>query len=338
MKLHELAAAIDGEAIGDREVEIVGVAEIASAGPGKIVMAADARHLAEAEGSAASAVLVPENLSTQRKPSVRAKNIRLAFGRAIGILHPQRRPPPGIHPTAIVGEGTRVDRAVSIGPYAVIGNGCEIEQQVVIGSACVIGDGVRIGEESILYPHATVYAHCSIGARVILHSGAVVGSDGFGYAAVNGRQVKIPHVGRVVIEDDVEIGANSTIDRATLGETRIGAGTKIDNLCQIGHNVAIGRDVVIAAEAGISGSVTIGDRVVMAGKVGVVDHVTIGEGVVVLGGAAIRKDVPPGAVMWGIPARPHREELEIQATLGRLPDLVRRVAELERRRGKDDKT
>ncbi|MGH2425799.1 MAG: UDP-3-O-(3-hydroxymyristoyl)glucosamine N-acyltransferase, partial [bacterium] len=131
--------------------------------------------------------------------------------------------------------------------------------------------------------------------------------------------------------------ANSTIDRATLGETRIGAGTKIDNLCQIGHNVTIGRDVVIAAEAGISGSVTIGDRVVMAGKVGVVDHVTIGEGAVVLGGAALRKDVPPGAVMWGIPARPHREEMEIQATLGRLPDLVKRVAELERRRGKDDK-
>ncbi|HET6781426.1 MAG TPA: UDP-3-O-(3-hydroxymyristoyl)glucosamine N-acyltransferase, partial [bacterium] len=272
MKLHELAAAIGGEAVGDREVEIVGVAEIASAGPGRIVMAADARRLAEAEGSTASAVLLPENLNSERKPAVRAKNIRLAFGRAIGLLHPLRRPEPGIHPTAIVGEGTRVESSVSIGPYAVIGEECEIEDHVTIGAACAIGDGVRIGEESILYPHVTVYARCIIGARVILHSGAVLGSDGFGYAAVNGRQVKIPHVGRVVIEDDVEIGANSAIDRATLGETRIGAGTKIDNLVQIGHNVVIGRDVVIAGQCGVSGSVTIGDRAVLAGKVGVVDH------------------------------------------------------------------
>jgi len=336
MKLHELAAAIDGEAAGDREVEIVGVAEIATAGPGKIVMAADSRRLAEAEGSAASAVLLPENLSTERKPFVRAKNIRLAFARAIGILHPQRPPAPGIHPTATVGEGTRVSRSASIGPHAVIGEGCEILGQVVIGAACVIGDGVRIGEDSILYPHVTVYARCIIGARVILHGGAVVGSDGFGYASVNGRQVKIPHVGRVVVEDDVEIGANSAIDRATLGETRIGAGTKIDNLVQIGHNVVIGRDVVIAGQCGISGSVTIGDRAVLAGKVGVVDHAIIGEGAIVLAGAAVRKDVPAGAVMWGIPARPHREELEIQATLGRLPDLVKRMAKLERRRSKGE--
>lgn len=334
MKLHELAEAIDGEAIGDREVVIAGVAEMAGAAPGTIVMAADARRLAEAEGSPASAVLLPESLHSERKPFIRVKNVRLAFARAITVLHPQQAPEPGIHPTAVTGEGTRIGRGVSIGPHVAIGDGCEIERQVVIGASCAIGDGVRIGEDTILHPNVTIYARCVIGARVILHAGAVVGSDGFGYVGVDGRQVKIPHVGRVVIEDDVEIGANSTIDRATLGETRIGAGTKIDNLCQIGHNVIIGRDVVIAAEAGISGSVTVGDRVVMAGKVGVVDHVTIGADAILMGGAAIRKDVPPGGVMWGIPARPHREEMEIQASLGRLPDLVKRVAAIERLRGK----
>lgn len=334
MKLHELAAAIDGVVVGDGEVEIVGVAEIADGAPGKIVMASDSRRLAEAERGFASALLLPESLGSTLKPFVRTGNVRLALARAIAILHPQERPKAGVHPTAVIGRGTTIGRGASIGPHAVVGDSCEIDSEVVIGPSCAIGDGVRIGASTMLYPHVTIYARCDIGARVILHSGAVVGSDGFGYVPVDGRQVKVPHVGRVVIEDDVEIGANSTIDRGTLGDTRIGAGTKIDNLCQIGHNVTIGRDVVIAAEAGISGSVTIGDRVVMAGKVGVVDHVTIGDDVVVMGGAAIRKDVPRGAVMWGIPARPHREELEIQATLGRLPDIVKRVGALERQKGK----
>lgn len=329
MKLRELAAAIGGEVTGDGEVEVTAVAEVARAGRGEIVMAADARHLAEAEASAASAVLLPQTLSGARKPALRAPNVRLAFARTIALLHPEARPASGIHPTAIVGEGTRVGRGAAIGPYAVIGHGCEIGDEVIIGATCVIGREVQIGDGTVLYPRVTIYDQCVIGRRVILHSGAVVGSDGFGYAAVEGRQVKIPHVGRVVIEDDVEIGANSSVDRATLGDTRIGAGTKIDNQCQIGHNVTIGRDVVIAGQSGISGSVTIGDRVVLAGRVGVVDHVRIGDGAMVLAGAAVRKDVPPGAVMWGIPARPHREELEIQATLGRLPDLLKRVTALE---------
>lgn len=338
MKLRELAVAIGGEVTGDGEVEIAAVAEIARATSGEIVMAADARHLSEAEGGAASAVLVPDTLASARKPTLRAKNVRLAFAHALAILHPLAQPEPGIHPTAVVGDGTRVGRGVAIGPYAVIGRGGDIGDEVTIGATSVVGREVRIGGGTILYPHVTIYDRCVIGRRVILHSGAVVGSDGFGYAGSDGRQVKIPHVGIVVIEDDVEVGANSAIDRATLGDTRIGAGTKIDNQCQIAHNVTIGRDVVIAGLCGISGSVTIGDRAVLAGRVGIVDHVTIGEGAVILAGAAVRKDVPPGAVMWGMPARPHREELEIQATLGRLPDLVKRVGALERRTPRRGKT
>ena len=329
MKLRELAVAIGGELVGDGEVEITQVAEIDRAGPGSLVMVREARHLARAEASRASAVLLSSTVSSARLPAIRVSDARLGLARAIALLYPKPRPAPGIHPTAVVGPGTQIEDDVTIGPSVVIGERCRIGRNAVIMGGCVLGREVVVGEESILYPHVTLYDRTVLGARVFLHSGVVIGSDGFGYATDAGRHVKIPHIGRVVVEDDVEIGANTTIDRATLGETRIGAGTKIDNLVQIGHNVTIGPHCIIVAQVGIAGSVRIGSGVILAGKVGVSDHVTIGDGVTVLARSLVTKDIPAGITVSGSPARPHRDELKLEAARHRALDLLARVDALE---------
>ncbi len=330
MKLSTLAEALGGDLVGGVDVDVTAVADPDHVTPGTIVMVREARHLSQAEASVASALLLPQTLSSSRKPAIRTSNVRVAFARLLTLLHPDVSAVPGTHATALIGQGTRLGADCSIGPYVVIGEDCTLGRGVVLHTGSTIGRGVTIEEGTVIYPHVSIYDRSVIGRRVIVHAGAVIGSDGFGFAPDAGRQIRIPQIGRVVLEDDVEVGANTTIDRATLGETRIGAGTKIDNLVQIGHNVHIGRDVIIVAAVGISGSVTIGDGVTLAGQVGIVDHVDIGAGAIVLARGLVSKDVPPGAVVSGSPIQPHRTELKFQAALRQVPDLLARVAALER--------
>lgn len=319
MKLSALAAAIGAEAgPGSGDVEVSHVAEPAHAGPGALVMVRDARGLDRAEASAAAALLLPAGLSSARLPFLRAADVRLALARALTLLHPAPAVSPGIHPTAVVAPGARLGSGVAVGPHCVIGAESTIGDGVVVHAGCVIGERVDIGERSLLFPRVTIYARCALGRRVILHSGVVIGADGFGFVRDGAVQVKIPHVGTVVIEDDVEVGANTTIDRATIGETRIGAGTKIDNLVQIAHNVRVGRNCVMAAHTGISGSVTIGDGAQFGGRAGVADHVTIGAGARVGAAAGVMKDIPDGETWGGMPARPIRHWLKETAWLARM--------------------
>ncbi|MDQ7858357.1 MAG: UDP-3-O-(3-hydroxymyristoyl)glucosamine N-acyltransferase [Armatimonadota bacterium] len=330
MKLADLAERAGAALAGPGDLEVVEITDLDRAHPRALVMVADARRLPAADASAAGALLVPVDAPPTTKPALRARHVRAAFARALAALAPDERPRPGVHPSAVVAPDARVGADASVGAHAVVGPAAEIGARAAIGAGAVVGARARVGADSVLHPRVVVYPDTVIGDRVILHSGAVIGADGFGYATEEGVHLKIPHRGRVVIEDDVEIGANTTVDRATLGETRIGRGTKIDNLVQIGHNVTIGPGVLIAAQTGISGSVTIGEGAVLAGQVGVRDHVAIGARAVVLGGAGITKTIPAGATVSGLPARDHREQLRREAAVARLPEVLAHLRALRR--------
>jgi len=320
MRLGELAELLDGELLGDGSVEVRAVAPPEAAGPGTIAVCATPNALRVARERGVTAVVVKEG-SAEGLPAIRVSNPRLALALLIEALGPQRWHPTGIHPTAVVAPGAELGEGVGIGPLAVVEEGARIGPGSVLHAHAYVGPHAVVGSECILYPHAVVGERCVLGDRVILHSGAVLGADGFGFVRLPSGHRKIPHVGIVVVEDDVEIGACTTVDRATLGETRVGAGTKIDNLVQIAHNVRIGQRCLIAAQTGIAGSAVVEDDVVIAGQVGVSDHVRIGRGAVVLALSGVTKDVPPGQVVSGFPARPHREALREAAVLR---ELVRR--------------
>ena len=331
MTLAQLALLAQAELIGFGEVEIHAVTDLAQAHPHALVMVADVLRVPEADASTAGALLVGPGAPPTQKPTLRARNVRAAFARVLAAFAPAPQPPEGIHPAAVVAADAQLGPDVTIGPCAVI------ESQVIIGprtrvlAGATVGARARIGASSILHPGVTIYPDCVVGDRVIIHSGVVIGSDGFGYATEDGVHLKIPHLGRVVIEDDVEIGANTTIDRGTLGETRIGRGTKIDNLVQVAHNVSIGEGAILVAQVGVGGSATIGPGAILAGQAGVVDHQAVGARAIVLGRSGVTKDVPPGAMVSGFPARDHHEELRVQAAVRRLSDLIARVEALEAR-------
>lgn len=333
MRVSEIAQMVGGHALGDVAREIRGVAGLESAGPDELSFAEGARELERASRSKAGCLLVPEGASLAGKTTIAVAHPKLAFVRASEALRPAQPATPGIHPTAVVHPSARVAPDASVGPQAVIERKVVIGPGTRIGAGAFVGEGVEIGENCVLYPRVTIYPGARLGDRVVLHAGVVIGSDGFGYVFAEGRHHKFPQIGRVEIENDVEIGSNTTVDRGSLGVTVIGEGTKIDNLVQIAHNVRIGRHTVIAAQTGISGSAEIGDYVVMAGQVGVGPRVRIGDQAVIAGQAGVLdgKTVRKGSVLWGTPARPLAQFKKMYACLASLPSLAQSVKELSRR-------
>lgn len=334
--VEELARQVGGTVVGEESTVITGVASIETAREGDIVFAQTPHHFAQAEKSSGSCILVPRAIRESRKTLIQVENPRLGFSTILALCYPPERLDPGVHPSAVLGRDVRLGSDVSIGPYAVIGNAVELGDRAAIGPGCVIGDRTVIGRETLLYAHVTLYPNCRIGERVTIHSGAVVGSDGFGYVWDGTRHVKIPQVGNVLVDDDVEIGANTCIDRATLGSTMISRGVKIDNLVQVAHNVTLGQHTVLAGQVGIAGSSKIGAGSVLAGQVGVCDHVIIGDGAVVGAKSLVfaGKHIRAGEVVMGYPTRPMQRAKQQLAALAKLPELIDEVAELKKAIGK----
>ncbi len=328
--LSSIAELVGGSLIGP-DTEVRGVATLADAGPGDLGFVDDPRFLSDAEASRATALLVHEGVEAPGKAVVQVKRPRLAFAAVLRLFETPRALRPGIHATALVEEGASVDPSASVGAYAFVGAGAAVGANVALHPYAYLGAHVTVGEGSEIYPHAVLYEGVTLGRRVTVHSGAVIGSDGFGYDFVDGRHVKIPHVGSVRIEDDVEIGANTTIDRAKTGLTRIGTGSKIDNLVQIGHNVQVGDHCVIVAQVGLCGSCQLEEYVVVGGQAAVAEHHRIGRGATLAARAGAAGDVAAGETVSGMPTRPHKQWLRTQAALQRLPDALRRLNELERR-------
>ncbi|MCP4572017.1 MAG: UDP-3-O-(3-hydroxymyristoyl)glucosamine N-acyltransferase [bacterium] len=328
MHLREIADLVGGELLGD-DVEITGAAGLEDAGAGDLTFVNRASLLPQLATSAASAVLLGPGMETDR-PAIRCENPYRAFAKMLefSLPNPDRVFPPGIHPTAVVAADAQV-AAASVGPYCVIGAGTTVGEGTRLGAHVALGPDVTVGCDCQLYAQVTVREGCRLGDRVVLQAGVVIGTEGFGYLPGPAGLERIPQVGTVLIEDDVEIGANSCIDRATTGLTVVGAGTKIDNQIQIGHNVKVGRHCALSAQSGISGSCTLGDGVTMGGQVGIADHVTIGDGVKVGAKSGIMKDVEPGDTVFGVPALDVKETFRITGAMRRLPDLLRRVARLE---------
>jgi UDP-3-O-[3-hydroxymyristoyl] glucosamine N-acyltransferase len=328
--LHEIAEAVGARLTGDGRVEVSGVASIPSATPNELVFVEDEKHFASALQSRAGAVIAGEFAGSTScgKPLLLSDHPKLAFARAARLLREgfpggAERQQGGVHATAVVHPSAVLGRGVRVEERVVISEQVQIGANTRIGAGCVVGVGVSVGSDCEIYPNVTIYPGATLGDRVIVHAGAVLGSDGFGYArdGKTGHYEKFPQVGRLVIEDDVEIGANTTIDRGALDETRIKRGTKIDNLVHIGHNCQIGEDVVIAAQTGLAGSAVMEDGAVAGGQVGIADHVRIGEGVILgaQGGVPSNKILRgKGVVFWGTPARPLREYLKQLAMLARL--------------------
>ena len=333
----ELAALVGGQlAFGaDGSAKITGVAPPGDAVAGEMTFYGNARYLPQLRGSKATAALVPADFSEAVAPiCIRCENPTLAFSKVVDRFTP---PPiqfvPGVHPTAVVGRDVRLGKDVSIQPYAVIEDGASIGERTVVGAHSYIGHEAEVGADCLIYARVTIGFRCRLGNRLILHSGVVIGSDGFGFELQGGRHVKIPQNGIVQVDDDVEIGANTAIDRARFGRTWIGAGTKIDNLVQVGHNVIIGKHCIVCGLVGIAGSTKLGDYVTLAGQVGTVGHVEIADGVVVGAQSGVNKSLPAKQIVMGTPAVPAREWKQQVAHIHSLDRLKARVARLEQQSG-----
>jgi UDP-3-O-[3-hydroxymyristoyl] glucosamine N-acyltransferase len=332
LRASELAEFLGANLVGDGNSVVSGVARPESAKLDDLIYVESARHQSRAEESAAKCVLAPEGLLLKNKTTLVVDNPKLAFAKASTRLLPNFSPPPGIHASAIVASSALLKPNVFIGPFVVIEGEVEIGEGAVIEAFCFLGRGSSIGEKCRLHPRVTLYPGAKLASRVEVHSGAVIGSDGFGYVFGEGRHWKFPQVGAVEIGNDVEIGSNATIDRGSLGVTRIEADVKIDNLVQIAHNVSIGGHSIVAAQTGISGSSSLGKGVTLAGQVGIADHCNLEDGAIVgaQGGVPSGKTIRKGQKVWGTPARPLEKFKKQYAAFTRLPDLIERIENIEK--------
>ena len=329
-KLSEIANLVNGILLGDGDIEISGVTNIEDAGGTDIAFAVPP-HLDKAALSGAAAVIIPNSVTDFAKPAIMVENPRVAFTELLKVFTPTIIVESGVHPTAVVGKNVTLGKNSAIMAYAVIADHVKIGDNAVVYPHSYIGVESTIGNDSIIYPNVTVREYCQIGNRAILHSGAVIGSDGFGFITVGGRHQKVPQVGNVIIEDDVEVGANVTIDRATTGSTIVKRGTKIDNLVHLAHNVVVGEDCFLVAQTGIAGSTKIGNHVTFAGQTGCAGHITIGDNSVFAARSAPISDVPAGSFLAGFPAKPHKEWLRGEAGINKIPDLIKKIRDLEKR-------
>lgn len=330
--LKEIAKLINGQVVGDGEIVITGASGIREAAAGEITFLANSKYSALMEKTRASAIITSSDAQGTTKPMIVTDNPSLAFVKIISMFTPDDMGhPSGIDYTAVLGKNVSLGKNVTIGAYSVIGDNVTIGDNTIIYAGCYIGHHTKIGEQTLIYPHVSVRERISIGSRVTIHSGAVIGSDGFGFATIKGAHHKIPQVGTVEVQDDVEIGANVTIDRARFDKTVIGRGTKIDNLVQIAHNVIIGENGLIVALAGIAGSAILGNNVVIAGQVGVGGHLTIGDNTVVTAQSGVAKSIPADAMFSGSPARPFMTNQRVIASLQNLPKLFTQIRELKKK-------
>ena len=324
-----IAKHLKGRLIGDGTTLIHGVNTLEAVQPGELSFADTPKRLAQALATPASAVIVSSDLrELGGKSGISVSNPKLAFALVLDLFHPTAIPKDFVRPSAVLGKKVQLGEHVSIQAHVVLGDEVSFGRNTTIEAGAIVGDGVTIGEQCLIGPHVVLYRHTHIGHRVRIHGGSVIGGDGFGYVFDQGRYVKVPQVGNVIIEEDVEIGCNTCIDRATIGSTLIRRGTKIDNLVQIAHNNHIGQHVIIAGQGGFSGSVTVGDYAVFGGRVGVTDHVTIGERAQVGLCSVVTKSVAAGEAVWGYPARPIQSSKHQLASLARLPSFIKRFTEL----------
>lgn len=329
----EIAKHLQGEVVGDGNAVLKNFAPAENAQADDLTFAENESYFARAEQSAATAIIADKRFSSSKKILIRVPNARIAFAKALALFFPEQKFTAGIHPTAVVAKSAKIDPSAHIGPHCMIGERVKIGARSVLQAGNFVGDDSQLADDVNLFPNVTIYPRAQIGNRVRIHANSVIGSDGFGYVQDGGIHRKVPQIGNVIIGDDVEIGAGVTIDRGALGSTVIGKGAKIDNLVQIAHNVEIGEGCLLVAQTGIAGSSKLGNYVVLAGQVGISGHLKIGNQAIVAAQSGVMNDIPDGGKWWGYPAQPDKDFKRQIIAQRRLPELLKRVAELEKKLG-----
>lgn len=324
-----IARHLNGEVIGDQSLILKGFAPATAARPGELTFAENASFFVKAEQSEASAILVDQDFHSENKTLIKVPSSRVAFAQVLPLFFPEPTVTWGIHPTAVIAPSAIVAATAQVGPHCVVGEHVTIGERVVLHPRVVVGPESVIGDESVLFPGVTIYHRSQLGQRVRIHAGTVVGSDGFGFVLDGGIHRKVPQVGNVIIHDDVELGANVTIDRGTLGPTVIGKGTKIDNLVQVGHNAQIGEYCLVVAQVGVAGSTKIGNYAQIGGQAGLAGHLKIGDNVTITAQAGVMHDIPSGEKWFGSPAQPDRKAKRVLLAIQQLPRLLKRMSDME---------